>query len=281
MSEAEAPQPPRRPSKPTGGKKNPRRFKPDSAMQGGGAPAPSASAAAGKPAAAGQKSGKPGAKKRAAAPPRAASSEITRGLEQVVVRNEFYRDGYRTLLKVALVEGFIIIGLIALMFFLVHVHQPENRYFATTEDGRLIPMVDLKDANLSRPAMMSWAAQAATEVMTFGHHDYRRRLQEASRNFTNRGWASFTEALDNSRLIESIEANRQVVTAAPRGAPILKQEGVVNGRWQWVIQIPIVMSFESGQRVQNKNAMITMVIVRVRRLESASGVGIAQWIQSN
>src|SRR5690606_1654636 len=124
------------------------------------------------------------------------------------------------------------VGLIGVMFYIVKVHQPENRYFATTEDGRLIPMVSLTQPNLSTPALMSWVAQSATEVMTFGFNDYRRRLQEASRHFTRRGWESFTVALQKGRIIESIEANSQVVTAAPRGAPILQSEAIIGGQYQ-------------------------------------------------
>lgn len=202
----------------------------------------------------------------------------TSTLGQVVIRNEFYRDGYRIALRVAAVQSFIIIGLIGVMFYIVHVHQPENRYFATTEDGRLIPMVQLSEPNLSTPALMSWVAQASTEVMTFGFNDYRRRLQEASRNFTRRGWESFTGALQRSRIIEMVEQNSQVVTAAPRGAPILQSEGVVSGQYQWVVQIPMVLTYQSGSKTRSDNLLITIVVVRVPRLESPNGVGIAQWV---
>lgn len=200
------------------------------------------------------------------------------GLGTVVVRNEFYRDGYRSLLRIAVIEGFVIAGLIALMFFIVQVNQPENRYFATTEDGRLIPMVTLSEPNLSTPAIMSWVAQASTEVMTFGFNDYRRRLQEASRNFTKRGWESFTQALQRSRIIETVEANQQVVTAAPQGAPILESEGMVAGRYQWVIQMPMVVTYQSGAKTRTDSLLLTLVVVRVPRLESPNGVGIEQWI---
>src|ERR1700744_2982295 len=67
----------------------------------------------------------------------------TENLGKVVIRNDFYRDGYRAILKVAVIQGFIIVGLILAMFYIIHTHQPENRYFATTEDGRLMPMVAL------------------------------------------------------------------------------------------------------------------------------------------
>lgn len=200
------------------------------------------------------------------------------GLAHTVIRNEFYRDGYRLALRVSVVQSFIILGLIGAMFFVINVHQPENRYFATTEDGRLIPMVQLNQPNLSNPALMSWAAQATTEIMTFGFNDFRRRLQESSRFFTRRGWESFSGALKDARILESIEANSQVVTAAPSGAPILRSEGVVNGQYQWVVEVPMVLSYQSGARKRADYWLVTLVIVRVPRLESPNGVGIAQWI---
>lgn len=210
-------------------------------------------------------------------PSKAANKEMS-GLGMVVVRNEFYRDGYRNMLRLAVLQCFIIAGLLGAMYFVIHVHQPENRYFATTEDGRLIPMVALNEPNLSTPALMSWVAQACTEVMTFGFNDFRRRLQEASRNFTRRGWESFTQALQRSRIIEMVEANQQVVTAAPAGAPILESEGLVNGRYQWIVQLPMIVSYQSGARTKSDNLLVSVVVVRVPRLESPNGVGIEQWI---
>jgi len=202
----------------------------------------------------------------------------TGGLGTVVVRNEFYRDGYRSLLRLAFIQSLVIIGLLGTNYFVIHIHQPENRYFATTEDGRLIPMLPLNQPNLSTPALMSWVAQASTEVMTFGFNDYRRRLQESSRSFTRRGWESFTQALQAARLIEMVEANQQVVTASPQGAPILESEGLVAGRYQWIIQLPMVLTYQSGAKTRSDSLLVTIVVVRVPRLESPNGVGIEQWI---
>lgn len=205
----------------------------------------------------------------------------TSGLGTVVVRNEFYRDGYRTIFKVNLILSVCVIALIGVMYYVVQIHQPQHYYFATTEDGRLIPMVPLSQPNLSRPALTSWVAQATTEVMTFGFNDYRRRLQDASRNFTKRGWESFTQALQRSRIIETVEVNQQIITAAPSGAPVLEQEGLVAGRYQWVVKIPLVLTYQSGAKTYNTSLLVTVVVVRVPRLESPSGVGIEQWIATS
>ncbi len=204
--------------------------------------------------------------------------ELQKGLGTVVVRNEFYRDGYRALLRIAVLEAAVMFALIAIMFFVVYVNQKEYRYFATSEDGRLVPMVALNQPNLSPPALMSWVSQASTEVMTFGFHDYRRRLQEASRNFTRRGWESFTDALEKSRIIEMVEDNRQVVTAAPTSAPVLIQEGVFNGRYQWVVELPMNLTYQAGGSMRSDSLLLTLVVVRMPRLESPNGIGIERWI---
>lgn len=219
--------------------------------------------------------------KQAAAPEADAAQpeeEDMKGLAKVIVRNEFYRDGYRSLLRLTFLQGVVILGLLGAMYMVIQIHQPENRFFATTEDGRLVPMVPLNEPNLSTPALMSWTAQAVTEVMTFGFNDYRRRLQESSRNFTRRGWESFTQALQRSRIIEMVEGSQQVVTAAPQGAPIVISEGMSAGRYQWQIQMPLVLTYQSGSRTRSDNLLVTLVIVRVPRLESPNGVGIEQWI---
>ncbi len=204
-----------------------------------------------------------------------------KGLGAVVIRNEFYRDGYRVLQSIAIMQAMMICALILIMLYVVHIHQPENRYFATTEDGRLVPVVALSEPNLSTPALTSWAAQAATEVMTFGFHDYRRRLQESSRNFTRTGWDSFTKAMDRARIIQLVEAQQQVVTSAPESAPIVVSEGVVAGRYQWMVQMPLVVNYQSAGGERTDHLLIQMVIVRVPRLESPNGVGIEQWVSSS
>lgn len=199
-------------------------------------------------------------------------------LGAVVVRNEFYRDGYRTMLRVVMLLVLVIVAQIGVMVYVVKTNKMEYRYFATTEDGRLIPMAPLSEPNLSSPALMSWVAQAATEVMTFGFNDYRRRLQEASRNFTRRGWESFSSALQRARIIETVEVNLQVITAIPVGAPVIQSEGIVQGRYQWVVQLPMSLSYQAGAKTRTDNLLVTLVVVRVPRLESPSGVGIEQWI---
>lgn len=199
-------------------------------------------------------------------------------LMAVVVRNEFYRDGFRTMLRIALAEAVVIV--LVILVFIVHVNasRPKNFYFATTADGRIIQLMPLNQPNMGTSSLMSWVAQASTEVMTFGFHDYQRRMQQSSRHFTRRGWESFTAALQKARIIESVEAGKQSVTAQPRSAPILIQEGVFNGKYRWVVDLPLTVNYQGSVGTRTDNLTVRLVIDRVSSLENPSGVGIEQWI---
>ncbi|MBI3440762.1 MAG: type IVB secretion system apparatus protein IcmL/DotI [Proteobacteria bacterium] len=199
-------------------------------------------------------------------------------LMTVVVRNEFYRDGFRNIMRIAVAEAIIIVAIMLSFIAYMNATKSEDHYFATTADGRIMQLVPLDIPNMGTSALMSWAAQSATEVMTFGFHDYQRRLQQSSRHFTRHGWESFSNALQKSRIMEGVEASQQVVTAQPRSAPILIQEGVFNGKYRWVIELPLTVTYQSGASSRVDNLTIKLVIDRVPSLENPNGVGIEQWI---
>ena len=199
-------------------------------------------------------------------------------LMTVVVRNNFYRDGFRSMMKIALAEAIIIVMIVLTFVAYMYVSKPKDHYFATTSDGRIMQLVPLNQPNMNTSALMSWVAQSATEIMTFGYHDYQRRMQQSSRHFTRYGWESFTNALQKSRIIESVEASGQVVTAQPRSAPILIQEGVFNNKYRWVVDLPLTVSYRAGNSGRTDELMIRLVIDRVTSLENPNGVGIEQWI---
>lgn len=205
------------------------------------------------------------------------AAAISGPLVTVVTRNQFYRDGFRNMLRIVVLEAVIIVGLILTLIVYMNTSKAVDRYFATTADGRIMQLVPLDKESMSLSAVMSWVAQAASETMTFGYHDYQRRLQQSSRHFTRRGWESFTSALQNARIIESVRAQQQVVTAEPRAAPILKQRGVFQGKYRWLIELPLKITYKSGSASRTDSVTISLVIERVPSLENPNGVGIEQW----
>jgi len=202
-------------------------------------------------------------------------------LVTIVTRNEFYRDGFRNLIKIAVLEGIVIIGLILTLIVYMNNAQPSDRYFATTADGRIMQLQPLDRPNLDTPALMSWVATAAAEVMTFTYTDYQKRLQQASRHFTKVGWETFTTAMQKSRILDSVQAQSQLVSAQPKSAPVLMQEGILGGKYRWVIQMPLQVTYRNGQNTRSDTLQLNLVVERVPSLENPYGVGIAQWIATS
>ena len=199
-------------------------------------------------------------------------------LAVVMTRNEFYRDGYRRLQLIALVEAGAIVALVLVLALTIGAMRGRDRFFATTSDGRLLEMIALDQPNLPPSKILTWATDASTETMTFGFNDYRKRLQDASRFFTRNGWQTFNDALSKSNMLELVTGNQQVVTAVARSAPVITDAGLVDNVYRWTVQIPLNITYQVGNKEENRPQLITLVIVRVSTLETPDGIAIDQWI---
>ena len=199
-------------------------------------------------------------------------------LSTVVTRNEFYRDGYRRLQKIALIEAVAILGLIGVLALTIGASRPKDRFFATTADGRVLQMVPLDQPMLPDARVLSWAAAAATEVMTFGFNDYRKRLQESSKYFTRTGWQTFNDALAKSNLLQMVNQNQQILTAVPSRAPIIARQLNYHGVWRWYVQMPLTITYTVANREDSHAQLVTLALVRVSTLDNPDGIAIDQWV---
>ncbi len=196
----------------------------------------------------------------------------------VLSRNKYYKDGYSTLLKVLVIQVVIIMLLATVVVFKLFFAKPQITYFATTDDGKITQMTPLNQPNQNDSAVLSWTAQAATDIMTFNFRDYRKRLQDSSSYFTSTGWNSFMKALQDSRTLESVEKLQQIVTAVPKESPVIIDRNVAQGLYYWRVQLPLLVTYESGDKKASTTQILTLVVVRVSPLENPAGLGIEQWV---
>ena len=199
----------------------------------------------------------------------------------ILNRNSFYRDGYRLLLRISAIQAVVIAVLVLSIVGLVLTMKPRQVYFATTSDGRIINIVPMNEAYLSSAQVIAWAASTAQNVMRFGYHDYRERLQQVSSNFTATGWDSFNKALKEANFIDAIQARKLVVTMEVNGAPEIQSAFVRNGVYTWYVQFPVTIKFDGDQPPQPITTTLRLQIVRVSTLQNPDGVSIEQWVPLN
>ncbi|MGE3318815.1 MAG: type IVB secretion system apparatus protein IcmL/DotI [Candidatus Berkiella sp.] len=216
-----------------------------------------------------------------AAPP---TAKYTGALELIVLRNNFYRDNYRRLMLVCL-------GLICLTGGLIYwglyerTHQPLPQYFATTYDGKLIPIIPLSEPGLTPNSLLQWATDAAQACYTFNFVNFRKALQDIRIYFTKSGYQYFLKALKDSNNLDAIQSKQLVVSAVPTGAPVILKKGIFNdgsptGVYSWTVQLPMQLEYRSSTDRFTQRILLTMLITRVSTLESPKGVAIASFVVS-
>lgn len=199
-------------------------------------------------------------------------------VETVVLRNEFYRDGYRKSLSI--IVFLIVANILALMAVMTLYNQkPEARFFATSSDGRIIPIEPLSSPGLSSAEILDWTTRAAIKTYSYDHVNYRSALQDVSEMFTGTGWTKFQEALQKSRMLRTVIAQKLVMTAVPTGAPVILEEGVRNSRYLWKIQIPMLLKLQ-GEKNLTQPVKVTVLVQRVSLINNPKGVAIVNYVVS-
>src|SRR3990167_10591649 len=186
-------------------------------------------------------------------------------LQVVQLRNDFYRDNYRRVM-LALLSAIVVMMVLVLVLLYVVAHPPSPKYFATYPDGRIMPLVPLNEPNMPQPALLEWANEAATAAFTYDFGNYREALQAASQYFTPDGWRDFMNQLSSSTNLNAVITKKLVVKATATGAPVILQEGLLNGVYAWRVTMPMVIVYESASQVAQQNVIVTMLITRVSTL---------------
>lgn len=200
-------------------------------------------------------------------------------------RMDQQRQQHAALLQALSLQSIALVLLLGFIGYKIFLDRPEPRYFAVNNENRILELTPLNQPNQTDAAVISWATQAASEVMTFNFRDYRKRLQDSSSFFNNTGWQSFLDALQKSRLLEGVEAKQQVVTAVPSEAPVITSQGVgpanpncAAGVYCWMLDMPILITFEAGDKKVTEKQLLKLKIVRVSPLDNPAAMGIEQWI---
>ncbi len=198
-------------------------------------------------------------------------------LTTVVLRNNFYRDGQRKMILVLLVSMIANFILASLLVYII-THPPAPKYFATSINGRITPLFPLNEPNQSDSAVLQWANQAAIAAFTYNFVNYRTELQASSGFFTADGWDQFLTALQQSNNLDAVKAKKLIVSAVATRAPIILQKGMLNDKYAWRVQMPILVTYQSASEFSQQNNVVTMLITRVSTLNSPRGIGISQFV---
>lgn len=195
----------------------------------------------------------------------------------VTMKSNFYKDSYSRILFVLLLSITLNFGLASTVLYFI-ANPPQAKYFATSINGRVTPLTPLDMPNQSDSAVIQWATQAAIAAYTYNFVNYNNELKTASRFFTRTGWGQFLAALKRSESLEIVKKKKLIVSAVAAKAPVILQKGVLNGRYQWRIQLPVLVSYQSASENMKQRHVVSLLVKRISTLETVRGIGISQFI---
>ena len=158
--------------------------------------------------------------------------------------------------------------------------QPVYLYYAMGPDKSTMPMTGLLMPNMTNRAILSWATTSITEIMTMGFGDLDFKVPKQRHRFTQPGWDAYIKSFKSQKIGETFKQNELVLTTVPSNTPVILSQGVnPDDVYQWVVQMPIIMTYATNDNMTiKKQSIVTLVIVRVPAEESSAGIAIENWI---
>jgi len=186
---------------------------------------------------------------------------------------------YQRQLKLVRLNAYIILLLGAVLVFGVPFFEPVYQYFAMNPQHQVLPIVALNMPNMTNRALLSWATNSTTEIMTMGFGDYEKHLLEQRYRFTEDGWESFAKAFDRQRIGELFRQRQLVLTTVPSNTPVIIAQGINDKHvYQWRVQLPVVLTYATNNQVtKGEKAIIELTIVRVPPETYPAGIAIKNW----
>lgn len=196
-------------------------------------------------------------------------------LDIVRLKDDFYRDGfYRFVFSIVTITIAVLL-LIAVSLYL-EFSKPKPVVFSVGQEWRMLPPVPLDKPYLNTADLLQWVSDVVPASFHFDFINYSDQLKDITQYYTNPGWKKFLDIVNTYANYNTIQNNKMFMSAEPGGAPTVINEGVPQGRYAWLIQIPIQITYigASDKAPTTQSLTLQMLVVRVSTLNNLNGVGI-------
>lgn len=202
---------------------------------------------------------------------------MSKTLQAIKLRNDFYRDNFRRVVVVLLISVVLNLILIGVLFFL-GTKPTKVVYFASTDQGKLIKMQPLNKPVMSNVAIKNWVTRNIPKLYSLDYVHYKGQLNSIMQYFTPFGWTKFEQSFNP--VLQKILKNQYVVSSAVTDVPYIVGHASLNGVYSWKIQVPVKITFRKGTEASTSNVVMQLVLQRMNNASSGQLVGISQIVQT-
>ncbi|EHM1530004.1 DotI/IcmL/TraM family protein [Salmonella enterica subsp. enterica serovar Typhimurium] len=179
--------------------------------------------------------------------------------------------------KVVLYQAMIIAVLsVLLIIAVIAAINSDNKYFASSPDGKITPMVPLDSPVINDNGIKIFAVYTLYDVLNLDFDTWRQDLEKGRVGFIDKGLGNLITAVKDAGIIAIMEKDR-VNLRTEFGTPVISQKGIKDKVATWVVQIPITFNFV-GQNTTSKPLKF-ILIATIRAVDNNTypkGVAISQ-----
>ncbi|EAA5548747.1 hypothetical protein ZY50_12460 [Salmonella enterica subsp. enterica] len=179
--------------------------------------------------------------------------------------------------KVVLYQAIIIAVLsVLLIISIIAAINSDNKYFASSPDGKITPMVALDSPVINDNGIKLFTRDTLYDVLNLDFDTWRQDLEKGRSGFVDKGLSNLITAVKDAGIIAIMEKDR-VNLRTEFSTPIISQKGLKNKVATWVVQIPITYNFV-GQNTTSKPLKFILIatVQAVDNKTSPKGVAISQ-----
>ncbi|HLF66752.1 MAG TPA: type IVB secretion system apparatus protein IcmL/DotI [Gammaproteobacteria bacterium] len=189
--------------------------------------------------------------------------------------NAFYRiyqPRFVIMLMGAMVVAMIWIGIV-----LYQVHRrPLPTFYAIQPNETKMQLSPQDLPNLAPESILKFAATAAVAAYTFDFVNYRAQIAAVRPYFTGPGWDEYQNSV--SDVVGGIKDNKLFVSAVVSDPPIIANQDIIDGKYAWRVQVPLLVTYQSAQSAEKANYIAQITIIRIPTSIDPLGIGIDQFV---
>jgi len=219
--------------------------------------------------------------KSGAKPSKNTAAEAPPSLEEVVLRNDFYKVAYMRQMRVNQWMLVALIGCLAIMVLMV-VARPRPQWIAMDTEGRIIKLQPLDQPVMTTSAISAWAERVVRNVNTLDYLHWKDQLSEVQPMFSSTAWERFLQEFESSGNRSQIVSKRLILEVSTEAARIVKEGVNAEGQYAWTIEVPInITAHATDQSTLRSRQVVHVTVSRVdARVNPIAPIVVRQYVST-
>jgi len=181
-------------------------------------------------------------------------------------------SAHLTLLSLTLV-GVLCVCLLSI--FALYKKIPEPKYFAMNTQNQFFNLTPLNEPGLSQGLLQNWVATFALASHTVDFYNFDNQVTNMKKYFTPTGYDEYVANISGFR--DEVIQKQIMLSCIVTEAPSIRRSTVIDNIYEWYVEVPILIRYDSASAARNEKRTLTLVIRRYPNPENPYGVAVSMF----